>query len=111
MEHLQILECKIEKMLAGNEEQMKHVASPSDKGKIELLNKEIELKDDVWEKVVEVMTMIEAETRIEEKNVETIDIDDLTRDMHLKRQRNPKCLFSPPESMNLILHWGLRNVL
>ncbi|CAA2968601.1 Hypothetical predicted protein, partial [Olea europaea subsp. europaea] len=33
---------------------------------IELLDKEVELKDDVWEKVVEVMAVIEAETRIEE---------------------------------------------
>ncbi|CAA2963740.1 Hypothetical predicted protein [Olea europaea subsp. europaea] len=154
IEHLQILECKVKKMLAGwceeftdetdqvlvgNEEEMKDgmeslpdetyqvyndfpsfslgiefelscgekdlevpvkkcakavekslravdVASPSNKGRIELLE-EVELKNDVWEKVVEVKAAIEAKIEIEEGNVETI------------------------ETMNLLLHQGLRNVL
>ncbi|CAA3006120.1 Hypothetical predicted protein [Olea europaea subsp. europaea] len=153
IERLQILECKVEKMLTGNEEQMKDgvkslpdetdqvlagneeemkdgveslpdetdqvyndfpsfslgiefelscwekdvedVASPSNKGIIELLE-EVELKDDVWKKVVEVMTAIEAKTEIEEGNVETIDIDDVTPDMHLKRQKKPGVLLQSP---------------
>ncbi|CAA3023163.1 Hypothetical predicted protein [Olea europaea subsp. europaea] len=93
MEHLQILERKVEKMLAGNEEQMKHVASPSDKDGIEWLDKEVEWKDDIWKKVVVVMAVIEAEIGIEEGNVETIYIDDdVTLDMHLKRQKKPGVL-------------------
>ncbi|CAA2976311.1 Hypothetical predicted protein [Olea europaea subsp. europaea] len=153
MERLQILECKVEKMLAGNEGEMKDgvenlpdemdqvlagneeemkdgveslpdetdqvyndfpnfslgiefelscgkkdvedVASPSNEGRIELLE-EVELKDDVWEKVVEVTAAIEAETEIEEGNVEIIDIDDETPDMHLKRQKKPGVLLQPP---------------
>ncbi|CAA2982495.1 Hypothetical predicted protein [Olea europaea subsp. europaea] len=61
-------------------------------GGIELLDKEVELKDNVWEKVVEVMATIEIETRIEEENVETIDIDDVIPDMYLKRQKKPRVL-------------------
>ncbi|CAA3001191.1 Hypothetical predicted protein [Olea europaea subsp. europaea] len=95
MERLQILECKVEKMLASNEGQMKYVASPSNKGRIELFL-EVELKDDVWEKVVEVMATIEAETEIEEENVETIDIDNVISDMHLKRQKKPRVLLQSP---------------
>ncbi|CAA3031315.1 Hypothetical predicted protein [Olea europaea subsp. europaea] len=67
------------------------VASPSNKGRIELFL-EVELKDDVWEKVVEVMATIEAETEIEEENVETIDIDNVISDMHLKRQKKSRVL-------------------
>ncbi|CAA2993762.1 Hypothetical predicted protein [Olea europaea subsp. europaea] len=51
------------------------VASPCNEGIIDLLE-EVELKDDVWEKVVEVKAVIEAETKIEEGNVQIIDIDD-----------------------------------
>ncbi|CAA3033477.1 Hypothetical predicted protein [Olea europaea subsp. europaea] len=71
----------VARSLAKNQED---VASPSNEGRIELLE-EIELKDDVWEKVVEVTAAIEAEIEIEEGNVEIIDIDDETPDMHLKR--------------------------
>ncbi|CAA3007981.1 Hypothetical predicted protein [Olea europaea subsp. europaea] len=113
MERLQILEFKVEKMLAGNEGQMndvveslpdemdqvlagneeeiKDVASPSKEDRIELLE-EVELKDDVWKKVAEVTVAIEAETEIEEGNVQIIDIDDETPDMQLKRQKKPGVL-------------------
>ncbi|CAA2934665.1 Hypothetical predicted protein [Olea europaea subsp. europaea] len=40
------------------------IPSPSNKGRIELFEK-VELKDDVWEKVVEVTAAIEAKTEIE----------------------------------------------
>ncbi|CAA2976135.1 Hypothetical predicted protein [Olea europaea subsp. europaea] len=53
------------------------VASPSNEGRIKLLE-EVELKDDVWEKVVEVTAAIEAETEIEEGNVQIIEIDNET---------------------------------
>ncbi|CAA3001614.1 Ulp1 protease family, C-terminal catalytic domain containing [Olea europaea subsp. europaea] len=64
------------------------VASPCNEGRIELLE-EVELKDDVWEKVVETTAVIEVETEIVEGNVQIIDIDDETPDMHLKRQKKP----------------------
>ncbi|CAA3030235.1 Hypothetical predicted protein [Olea europaea subsp. europaea] len=71
------------------------VASPSNVGRIELLE-EVELKDDVWEKVVEVTAAIEAETEIEERNVEIIDIDDETPNMYLKRQKKLGVLLQSP---------------
>ncbi|CAA2972051.1 Hypothetical predicted protein [Olea europaea subsp. europaea] len=77
--------------LAKNQE---HVASPSDKVRAELLGKEFELKDEVWEKIVEVTAMIEAEIEIEEENIETID--DVTLDMPLKRQKKPIALLHSP---------------
>ncbi|CAA3003763.1 Hypothetical predicted protein [Olea europaea subsp. europaea] len=84
----------VARSLAKNQED---VASPSNKGRIELLE-EVELKDDAWEKVVEVMATVEAEaeTEIEEENVEIIDIDDVTPDMHLKRQKKPGVLLQSP---------------
>ncbi|CAA3023731.1 Hypothetical predicted protein [Olea europaea subsp. europaea] len=92
MERIQILERKVVKMLAGNEEQMKDdVKSLPDE-----TDQEVELKDDVWEKVVEVTAAIEAKTRIEEGKVETIDIDNVTPDMHLKRQKKPGVLLQSP---------------
>ncbi|CAA2985237.1 Hypothetical predicted protein [Olea europaea subsp. europaea] len=80
----------VARSLAKNQED---VVSPSNKGIIELLD-DVELKDDVWEKVVEVTAGVgaETETEIEEENVETIDIDDVTPDMHLKRQKKPGVL-------------------
>ncbi|CAA2957437.1 Hypothetical predicted protein [Olea europaea subsp. europaea] len=71
------------------------IASPCNEGKIDLLE-EVELKDDVWEKVVEVTAAIEAETEIEEGNVQIIDIDDETPAMHLKRQKKPGVLLQSP---------------
>lgn len=53
-----------------------HVASLSDTGGIELLDKEFKLEDDVQIKVIKVMIVIEAKTGIEKRNVDTIDIDD-----------------------------------
>ncbi|CAA2961826.1 Hypothetical predicted protein [Olea europaea subsp. europaea] len=82
----------VARSLAKNQED---VASPSNKGRIELLEVG-ELKDDVWEKVVEVMAAIEAETKIDEENVQIIDIDDETPDMHLKRQKKPRVLLQSP---------------
>ncbi|CAA2982157.1 Hypothetical predicted protein [Olea europaea subsp. europaea] len=81
----------VARCLTKNQE---HVAS--DKGRIELLDKEVELIDDIWEKVVEVTAAIEAKTRIEEGKVETIDIDNVTLDMHLKKQKKPGVLFQSP---------------
>ncbi|CAA3013733.1 Hypothetical predicted protein [Olea europaea subsp. europaea] len=78
----------VARSLAKNQEE---VPSPSNEGRIELLE-EVELKDDVWEKVVEVTAAIEAGTKIEEGNVQIIDIDDETPDMHLKRQKKPGVL-------------------
>ncbi|CAA2935359.1 Ulp1 protease family, C-terminal catalytic domain containing [Olea europaea subsp. europaea] len=71
------------------------VVSPCNEGRIDFLE-EVELKDDVWEKVVEVTAAIEAETEIEEENARIIDIDDETPDMHLKRQKKPGVLLQSP---------------
>ncbi|CAA3010347.1 Ulp1 protease family, C-terminal catalytic domain containing [Olea europaea subsp. europaea] len=88
-------------MLAGNEEQTKDVTSPSNKDRIELLE-EVELKDDVWEIVVEVTATIEAETEIEEGNVETIDIDDIVRKTLVLEAIKPFSDIIP----NLLFHTG-----
>lgn len=73
------------------------VASPIDQCRFEVLDNEFDLKDEVWEKVVEVTAAIEAETRMEEENIETIDIDDdVTPDIPLKRQKKPAALLQSP---------------
>lgn len=71
------------------------VVSPCNEGRIDFLE-EVELKDDVWEKVVEVTAAIEAETEIEEGNARIIDIEAETPDMHLKRQKKPGVLLQSP---------------
>ncbi|CAA3012815.1 Hypothetical predicted protein [Olea europaea subsp. europaea] len=86
----------IEFELSCGEKDVEHVASPFNKDKIELLEEEVELKDDVWEKVVEVTAAIEVEAKIEEGNIEITDIDDVTPNMHLKRQKKPGVLFQFP---------------
>lgn len=68
----------------------KCVASSTDECGFEVLDNEFDLKGEVWEKVVEVTAAIEAKTRMEEENLETIDIDDdVTPDIPLKRQKKP----------------------
>jgi hypothetical protein len=74
-----------------------HVASPTDEGRFEAFDNEFELKDEVWEKVVEVTAAIEAETGMEEENLETIEIDDdVTPNMPLKREKKPAALLQSP---------------
>lgn len=62
-----------------------------------MLHNEVELKDEIWQKVVEITDAIQAEIEIEEENVDAIKIDDeVTLDVPLKRQRNLQRYFSPP---------------
>lgn len=81
-----------------------HVASPSVEPGFQVLDNEVELKDEIWQKVVEITDAIQAETdaiqaetEIEEKNVDAILIDDeVTPNVPLKRQKKPAALLQSP---------------
>lgn len=57
-----------------------------------MLDNEVELKNEVWQKVVEITDAIQVYSKIEE-NVDAIQIDDeVTPNVPLKRQKKPAAL-------------------
>lgn len=74
-----------------------NVASPYVEAGFQVLENEVEIKDEVWQKVVEITDAIQAETEFEEKNVDAILIDDEdTPNVPLKRQKKPAALLQSP---------------